>query len=338
MGSSNSVNVTIGLDKVSPIFYTGETVSGTVNVIIKEGEIKVDEVYILLNGETGYTTTRTVTNSNGSSHTETDYHTICFSTDKRTLDQPTPGLKEITYYPGQYSWRFDIQLPEHLPPSINEPRKYPHVRYYLKFVIDKPWYKRNKNEILYLTVFPRVNLSNNPQCFVSSIFGNHNRKDVNLKGTMDKLGYVSGETITGTLEIENPRKVSVKQIQLSLVQHSRIECNTHKETIFKLVLPTLSHMKQEQSVEKFALTIPQAYLAPSYDFTGGSHRTAHVHVDYILEFHVKVEGMFTNLDVNVPITIGTTTTTHENQEKLPNTFNLYPNFLSYYPETITDPK
>ncbi|CAF3707777.1 unnamed protein product [Rotaria sp. Silwood1] len=191
------------------------------------------------------------------------------------------------------------------------------------------------NETLYLTVFPRVNLLNNPQCLISSVFGNHNRKDVTLKGNIYKLGYVPGEMITGILEIENPRKILLKQVYLSLIQHYRIECNTGKETIIQTILPTIVNTKQEHITEKFSIAIPLTYLAPSYEFHGGFQHMANVHVNYILEFDVKAEGMFTNFDVNIPITLATESDTNLNEYKLNHPTNWLPNSISYHPETIT---
>ncbi|CAF1115165.1 unnamed protein product [Rotaria sordida] len=338
MGSNNSVNIAINLDRMNPFFYAGESVSGTVNVNIKEGHIKVDELFIELKGETGYTTTHTIHESNGSTRTETHYHTITFFLEKMILESSQSGKKELVYHSGQYSWRFDIQLPPQLPPTINESHRYPRARYYLRFVIDKPWYKRNKNETLYLTVFPRVNLLNNPQCLMSSIFGNHNRKDVTLKGNINKLGYVPGEMITGTLEIENPRKILLKQIFLSLIQYYQIECNAGKETVIQTILPTIVNTKEEYIMEKFSLAIPITYLAPSYEFHSGFKHTAKVHVNYFLEFDVKAEGMFTNFGVSIPITLATEYNTNPNEHQLNHATNLLPNSISYYPEAIMHDK
>ncbi|CAF2828670.1 unnamed protein product [Rotaria sp. Silwood2] len=334
MGSSNSVNITINLDRLNPLFYAGESISGTTTVNMKEGQVKIDEIFLVLKGETGYTTTHTVHDSNGSTSTVIDYHTISFFSEKQILESSRPGEKELVYHAGQHSWRFDIQLPAQLPPTINESHKYPHVRYYLKFVIDKPWYKRNINETLWLTVFPHINLLSSPECLRPSIFANHNRKHVTLKGNINKLGYVPGEMITGTLEIENPEKILLKQINLNLVQHYQIECNKGKEIIVETILPTIVNRKQENIVEKFSVLIPLAHMAPSYTFNGGFQHTTNVLVNYFLEFDVKAEGMFTNFDTSIPITIGTESDTKPNQYPLNREHNLLPNSLSYYPETI----
>ena len=329
MGSSNSVCINIRLDRTNSFYFAGESVSGTINVHIKSGDVKVDEIILLLAGEAGYTTTRTVQDTNGS-HTVTDYHTKSFLKLKEVLESPQSGQKELIYSPGGHSWRFDILLPPELPPSLNDPRSYPHVRYYLKLVIDKPWYKRNIKEILYFTVFPHANLLHDSSLLTSTLFGNHNRKDVTLKGNINKLAYLPGETIMGTLEITNPRRILLQQMKLSLIQYYHIECNTKQETIIETILPILDCRNDEQIMENFSLTIPFIPLAPSYDFHGGFDHKTNVKINYSLDFHVKVEGMFTNFNVPIPITLATESGSDSNQYQLNQTMNFSQNSPSYY--------
>jgi len=337
MGAGNSVCINIHLDGTNPSYFAGEVVSGTVNINIKEGHVKVDEIFISLTGEAGYETKYTVRSTNGAVvRVDTDHHNKSFLDVKKLLESPPLGQKELVYYPGDYSWRFEIPLPAQLPPSINQPNKYPHVRYKLKLVIDKPWYKQNTNEILHLTIFPHVNLVHNPQYLMAISFDNHNRKDVTLKGSINKQGYVPGETITGTLEIENPRRILLKKVHLSLVQHAQVEPNPHEQIIFETNLPALDSRNDERIMEKFSLTIPPLPLAPSYSFCGGSRHTTTVSVNYCLKFDVKVEGMLTNFDVTAPITLGTESDTKSNQHQLYQTTNFSPNTLSFYPQINAD--
>ncbi|CAF3843932.1 unnamed protein product [Rotaria sp. Silwood1] len=335
MGSGNSVNVAISLDRINPFFYAGEVVSGTVTAKLMKEHVNVDQVFVVLNGETGYTTTRTVHQSDGSqcmfppptgsmctfdrpnssTRTETEYYTSRFLSEKRLLEGPGLLMKTSANLSGQYSWQFSFQLPAQLPPSINNPHNYPHVRYYLSLVIDKPWYERNETETLYLTVFPRVNLSNHLEYLMPSIIGNHNRKDVTIKGSMKKFFYVPGEIITGTLEIENPQKSTLKHIYLTLIQHYKIESVTEKKIIAQTTIPTIVHTKERQIMETFSVQIPFELLPPSYQFHGGFPHTSKVDVNYILKIEVKASGIFTNFDVSIPIIIGTESTTQPNQHQ-----------------------
>jgi len=324
MGNSSSNTISINLERTNLLYFTGETVSGTVDLNITNEKLEADEIYIILTGEIGYTTTRTVTR-NGRTSRRTQYHNVPFYSAKVIFAQPQPGEKELIFNHGQYSWPFQIPLTDdYLPPTMNKPQSYPHVRYYLQFVIDKPWYKSNTRENRYIMIYPRVNLLQNPQCLLSTIFGKQNRKEIILKGTLNKLGYVPGELIHILLEIENPRTVLIKHIDFSLFQSYQIGNNTRGNLIFHTTLPKILNLKDQQIRETFYLLIPSELIPPSYQFQGRSERLAFVNIHYFLRCEVKVEGMFTNFDVDIPITLGTEPNPNLNQQQ---TFN--PLLVSY---------
>ncbi|CAF1183232.1 unnamed protein product [Rotaria sordida] len=283
-----------------------------------EGHVEADEIYLVLTGEIGYTTTRTVSTGRGRTSTRTEYHHVPFYSAKVSFAQPEFGQKQLVYGQGQYSWSFQISLTDYLPPTINQPLSYPHVRYYLQVVIDKSWYKPNTRETKYLTVFPRVNLLQNPQCLISTMFGNQNRKDIVLKGSLNKLGYVPGEAIHITLDIDNSRRVLIQRIVLSLLQSYQIGRNSRGYTVFQTILPNILNIRDQQRREPFSIIMPSVPIPPSYQFQGGLQRLALVNISYILRLAVKVEGLFTNFDVNIPITIGTEPYLDSNQQPTPN--------------------
>ena len=43
---------------------------------------------------------------------------------------------------------------------------------------------------------------------------------------MNKLGYVSGENIQFTLDIQNPRKLLIRNINLSMFKYHRMETDS----------------------------------------------------------------------------------------------------------------
>lgn len=307
MGATNGTQVNIHLDRENPFFYAGERISGTVDMYIKEGQVEADEIYIQLQGEAAFRTIRTVYDYQGRLRTETDYRNTVFLKEKSVIERPVPGQNELIYPAGQYSWRFDIAIPNPLPPTLNGRMKYPHVRYHLGFVIDKPWYKPNKHETVPLMIYPYINLSNNPQYMSPSLFANNNWKDVTLRVSLDRLGYVPGEMITGTVEIENPQRLLLKEIHATLAQHNKVHDQRIKEKVFDTHLSTIVFTKEEHTIERIALPIPYKYLAPSFVFHGGYGYSYGVDVEvfYMLEFTVKAEGIFTNFEINMPITIGT---------------------------------
>jgi hypothetical protein len=307
MGNGNSCAIRINLDRVNSFYFTDEIISGTARLHVAEGKIRADKIFIMLIGEIGYTTTQTVSNGDDQTTIQIQYHDIPFHSAKIILVRPKLGQKELVFSQGQYSWPFQIPLTNQLPPSINEPHLYPHVKYYLQVVIDKPWYRPNTKETKYLTVYPCVNLLENPQCLSSSIFENQNRKDITLKCTLNKTGYVPGEIINIKLEIENPRKVLIQRIDISMLQSYRIGQGSHDNNVFQTTLPNIMCSKDEQIEETHNITIPSIKLPPSYQFQSETQKFPFVNNYYKLRFTAIVEGMFTNFHVDVPITLGTET-------------------------------
>ncbi|CAF4312023.1 unnamed protein product, partial [Adineta steineri] len=188
----------------------------------------------------------------------------------------------------------------------NLPRLYPHVRYYLQLAINKGGQKRKIGEEKYITVFPRVSLSQQvPNYMTATMFGNHNRKDVTVKGTLNKMGYVPGEMIQGTLEIENPKQILIKQIDLSINGTYNIQM---QEAHFKVNTGTvqgIAQRKGERMVEKFEIMIPDKTLSPTYQFRGGQNNAAAATCSYMLKFEIKAAGVFTDFEILVPFILGT---------------------------------
>ncbi|CAF1377179.1 unnamed protein product [Adineta steineri] len=304
MGNNVGVTMAINIDRPNPFYYTDECVSGSVKFDITESKLEVEGVYITLIGAIGYTTTVSVATSGTHVGRQIEYHTAPFYSAKVILAQLEPEQKELVYKQGQYSWPFQFPLTTHLPPTFNQPEKYPHIRYYLEVVIDKPWYKPNNKQGKLLTIFPRVNLLENPRYLVPTIFGNQNRKDIKLNGTLNKSGYVPGELIAVALEIENPQRVCIQRIDLSMLQSYDIRENSNEVNIFKATLPKIVNRKDEQINETISIRIPVVSLPPSYQFQGLQTAT-YVDIHYLLQFEVKVEGMFTNFEIKVPIILGT---------------------------------
>ncbi|CAF0795667.1 unnamed protein product [Adineta steineri] len=319
MGNNNSSTLTINLARTSLFYFTDEVVSGTVALNITEGKVEADEIYIQMTGEIGYTTekrvvrdknghiimTGTITNSTDRITYETEYHHIPFYSAKAIFAQPEAGQKHVVCTEGEYLWPFEIPIDDYLPPTINQPESYPHVRYYLQVVIDKPWYKPNTKETEYITVFPKVSLLHNPQYLQTITFENHNRKDITLTGTLNKSAYVPGEIIHITFDIENPQRAVIKSIVLSMLQSYRIGQNSRGYNIFQTTLPNIMKSKDEHIKQTYDVQIPSITLPPSYQFQGGISKVAFVNNNYMLKFVVKVEGMFTNFDIDIPIVVGT---------------------------------
>jgi len=305
MGNNSSTNVTIKFDQLDSSFFAGEVVSGTVTLDLHEQEIKVHKIFMTLEGKIGYATRRIMSNGKGGISFTTEYHHVPFFSAKTIFIRSYVGEKKLIYNRGQYSWPFQIQLTDYLPPTINNPSGYPRVQYCLKFVVVKPWHNRNIKHTEYLTIFPRVNLLQYPPCLLTSTFDNHSRQDILVKVILNKFGFVPGEMIAATLEITNPQRIVIKYIALSMIEYDQIATHIRRYSVFKVILPKIINLADEQIKEIFYLIVPTTPLVPSYQYSGGIKRTTNVNVRYSLKFKVKVKGLFTNFDISVPIILGT---------------------------------
>ena len=103
-----------------------------------------------------------------------------------------------------------------------------------------------------------------------------------------------------------------------MLQSYRIEQNSCEFTLFETILPRIINLKDQQIRETFFIKIPTISLAPSYQFQGGIRAVANVHLHYFLKFTVRVEGLFTNFHIDVPIIIGTEPNPDPHQQEIYN--------------------
>jgi hypothetical protein len=140
MGNNNST-LCITFDQTQPtIYYTGDIISGQVQFTVQERTNKIDDMYLTITGDVGYTTMRTARMQNGQTSRIIDRHDIRIFREKVVLGQVRctqqgqagDGINNMTNFgPGQYTYPFSIRLPDVLPPTIH-PQDYPFVRYELQ--------------------------------------------------------------------------------------------------------------------------------------------------------------------------------------------------------------
>ena len=140
MGNGNS-SINVILDQPqSTIYYTGDIISGHVHFTIPEPTERIDEVFITLTGDVGYTVTRTIRLQNGQIERKTDQFDIRILGQRFLLDRlmmtnrnnsSSCPSNTARLEPGQYKYPFSIRVPENLPPTLH-PEDYPYVRYHLQ--------------------------------------------------------------------------------------------------------------------------------------------------------------------------------------------------------------
>lgn len=317
MGNSNSISkgISINLDGDRVSYFGGDTISGTVDLNIVEDTAEAGEIYLSLIGEIGYTTEITkltssflaILSGTGQRYmkTKTNYHNVKIYSSKFIFPQIRSEENEATIRHIQYLWPFQFQLPDHLPPTINESQTYPYVRYYLQLFINKLGYRSNTIEKKYLRIYPHMNLLENSQYLTSKTFEYRNQDIIILKGSLNKSGYVRGETIYITLDIENPRKVFIQNIDISMLHSYQIETNISANTVSDTILSYNFNTNNLSIRKRFSLQIPLNSIPPSYQSKEDIERLASIKVHYFLRIDVKIQGIPTKLFIDIPFTLGT---------------------------------
>ncbi|CAF3540245.1 unnamed protein product [Rotaria sp. Silwood1] len=147
------------------------------------------------------------------------------------------------------------------------------------------------------------------------------QKDITFKATFNKLGYVPGEIIQFILEMENPRRVLIKRIDLSMVQTCEIGRAAYSLPISRTILPKIRNLTDQQIRQKFSIKIPLVPISPSYQFRGEIRKIAVINICYMFQFTVKVEERCICYDVHIPIILGTDPNPDLSQQPTSNSIN-----------------
>ncbi|CAF3425359.1 unnamed protein product [Rotaria socialis] len=312
MGNSNSmINVTF--DRPQPtVYHGGDIVSGRINMTIPGNADKIREIHLIVTGDVGYTTTRTTRMQNGQTERITDHHNIRIFEQKVTIGQGmSSGHNEAggrinnraSFEPGQYVHPFSVRLPDSLPPTVH-PTDYPFVRYELQLFIEKKWYNQDGQCRYPLRVYPRVNLLQkiNSQCAVKF---DTKRNDIKIRGIIQRAGLIPGEQTNLSLEIYNPNHVTIKRIDVCLIQRYEIEQCRRRLELIRFAVPELVNKNDTHIEASCPITVPIG-ISPTYNFKNKNGSTSvHVNLHYDIKLEVKVKGIFSDFDLQVPIIIGT---------------------------------
>ena len=311
MGNGNSL-ISLSFDSASAgstgVYHCGDVVSGRVHFQLRETADTIDDVFLSLTGDIGYTTTRTVRMQNGQIERKVDQHEVKILCQRFQLGRPMLNNQLVptnvrTLQPGEYTYPFNIRLPENLPPTLH-PEDYPFVRYHLQILIEKKWYHGDDRHRYPLRIFPRVNLlqMSNGQSAVK--FGTKH-KDTTIKGLLPRAGLVPGEETNLSLSILNPTRLAIKRIDLCFIQRYEIEQNRRRVELMRLPLSQVQNCS-EQHIEVVCPFVVPPGIPPSFHFVSKNTRTTvHLDLHYDLKLEIKAKGFFTDFELQVPIMIGT---------------------------------
>lgn len=308
MGNGNSL-INLSFDpQASGIYHAGDLVSGQVHFQLREAASPIEEVFLSLTGDVGYTTTRTVRMQNGQIERKVDHHDVRILSQRFLLGRPMMNNQLIpnhvkTLQPGQYTYPFAIRLPDNLPPTVH-PEDYPYVRYQLQILIEKKWYHADDRHRYAIRVYPRVNLLHISNAQSAVKFGTKH-KDTTIKGLLPRAGLIPGEETKLSLIVENPSRLAIKHVDLCLIQRYEIEQNRRRVELMRFTLPQIQNCAEQHMEVNSAFVIPLG-IPPSFHYVSKNTRTVvHVDLHYDLKLEIKAKGFFTDFDLQVPIIIGT---------------------------------
>jgi hypothetical protein len=171
-------------------------------------------------------------------------------------------------------------------------------------LIEKKWYQATDRHRYPIRIYPRVNLAeiSNSQSAVK--FGTK-RKDITIKGVLQRAGLLPGEQTILSLDIINPTRLAIKRVDVCLIQRYEIEQCRRRLELVRLSIPQLTNVHDQHIEVTCPLTIPLG-IPPSYNYRSKGTRSAvHIDLHYDLKLEIKAKGLFSDFDVQVPVIIGT---------------------------------
>lgn len=125
-----------------------------------------------------------------------------------------------------------------------------------------------------------------------------------IKGFLPRAGVAPGEQTSLSLSIQNPSRLSIKHIDICLIQRYEIEQCRRRLELMRFSIPQIVNSHDQLIETTCPFTIPPG-IAPSFSYTSKNTRTViHVDVHYDLKLEIKAKGLFTDFELQVPLIIG----------------------------------
>ncbi|XP_046991747.1 arrestin domain-containing protein 3-like [Schistocerca americana] len=301
--------IRIYLDNPIATYYGGDTVTGKVFVKVDDEE-KFRYISAKFRGDANvsWTESDSETDSDGKSRTVyTTYsaHENYLMTKMYLVGGPS---QEIILPPGEHIYNFSVILPENLPSSFEGING--NIRYMVRAKMNRVW-AFDDTVKAFFTVLSHLDLNKDPLvkepvttvaektlCCCCCRSG-----PLTLVGNVPAVGFVSGQEIPVTVEVDNGTSETI----------SIVTCSLKKNVCFTAHSPSTRTNKTSEKVETITfepvggnesktwtkqLKIPS--LPPSTLKNCGI-----IDLEYCLDIKAEISGPHTNLHVNIPITLGT---------------------------------
>jgi len=293
------------------VYFSGQEIQGQIHIHLSEpkktGMLKLE---LCGEGRVHWTETRNVerrTNPGRSRREiQRETETIHHRSHERYLEQEIVLFHGPQLAVGIHVFPFSIFLGPNLPSSFEG--QHGHIRYYLQAVIVRDWLWNHRtkqhitvNSILDLNLF---NSCKQPQhtrdhkhfcCFCCK------SGPVSVVMHTDRTGYVSGENIVFSAEVDNKSNKEMQHTNVQLVESVTFKAGGHHKTTSRTVAEQRRGRVgpgDSDIWDRVPVRVPP--LPPSN--LGGS--CGIIQLQYALRFSVHPDGMGFALNVELPITIG----------------------------------
>ncbi|KAK3538978.1 hypothetical protein QTP86_023583 [Hemibagrus guttatus] len=250
----------------SNTFTNGDVINGQVVLEVSK-EVTIESLYIKCKGEAkvSWSERRNDRHYHYSAHERYFKLKQYFIQDPSKKKNEDPGVilmgGEIysnVVKPGNHVYPFQFQLPHgNFPPSFKG--CHGSIKYLLEVTVDRSWKMdlTEKKEIVFLPRLSGINLMSPQSGAIDKKLKLFTSGSTSVKATIDKMGYMQGEVIRVTSDIDNSSSRDLK-LKYSLVQTQSFFAEGHTNrshsTIFKIVGdPIPSGSKQTVSTN---LTLP----------------------------------------------------------------------------------
>uniref|UniRef100_A0A1I7T7V3 Arrestin_C domain-containing protein n=1 Tax=Caenorhabditis tropicalis TaxID=1561998 RepID=A0A1I7T7V3_9PELO len=306
----------IEYDAPNSVYFPGQAVTG--KVIIQNREwIKARFLKICIHGgaHTGWSESerrhRTNTRGESESYTESvNYNaTVNYLTGESIAWKSQDGQNRLPA--GTNVFPFAFSLPTNCPPSFEG--CHGQIRYSVHVELDRPW-KFNKKQKKFFSVVPAYDLNITPTAInpmvntVSKNTGLILKKGlVTMTVSLPKRGYVAGEILPITINIDNGSKAPVRTVRAKMTElshfhasHGHSTHHTHHKNAEKCV------GESRREVNLAPKTRGQSLLSMKIPAIVPSFECPIISVDYCISVKLDTDSLFGGtLKVEFPLIIGT---------------------------------
>nr|XP_054748944.1 arrestin domain-containing protein 3-like [Lytechinus pictus] len=295
------------------VYKPGDTIYGEVKIVVSEekGDIRGIQIKCVGKSYTHWTETEGSGDNQRTVRYTTKHRYFKQEVTLRGVAKSESNSDRIKLSAGEHRFPFQFQLPSMSLPAPFE-GQYGYVRYFVKICIDRPW-KFDHHAKRLFSIFTVKDLNYEHNVLVPA---NHQVEKtvcclccasgpIILQGQIDKRGYVPGEYIFVSLDLQNNSSRTIVDIKAKLQQKAHFSASNCGRTHHRYVTKKITELKLDGceamgsvNYERMKMLIPP--IPPcTYD------NCPNIQLEYFVEIEADVSGTPMDAEIKLPVVIGT---------------------------------